>query len=525
MTDPLASAPKDCKNCPSFLEAHEAPGTFNRSIGSSICASHGYALGVPRASESQNKKLRIEKASNCPDYGHPKASQPRRETFVMLPDPVFRDPANIDIAKQDAVNTCSLCTAFIGESVVYSDLGWTAGLCAAKGKLLMTNRLSQEANGCEYRQFGPNRGSTTGLNMLPEYSESFLGGPTNPIAVYMREKTEGRIEPGEWPTDKEVTEDDIIAGIKAWRKFDDPSGLTDNSVYFPVFDAAYFDDDQRELIPVTGSDEHPELYVDHFGGMYALGVAWMELDETPALWAVPGAGKTELLRYASWIMQAPFNRVSITASSEVDDVIGKMMYTPERGTFFSYGVLPEAWQRPGVLCLDEPNVAKDPAVWHAIRPLTDNSKQLVIDQNEHEHISRNTDCYLGLCMNPAWDMRNVGAMEIADADVNRLFHIWIDMPPEELEREIIAARVKIDGWELSSQQMDSLMKTAKDIRANSAESELPITWAIRPQLKVARALKWFDPITAYRRAVADFLEPDAQQILFDQVRANWTLGN
>jgi MoxR-like ATPase len=217
-------------------------------------------------------------------------------------------------------------------------------------------------------------------------------------------------------------------------------------------------------------------------------------------------------------MQVPFRRISITSSTELDDIAGQMRYSPEKGTYFQYGRLPDAWNKPGVICLDEPNVANDPAVWHFIRPLTDNSKQLIMDMNEAESLDRHPDCYLGLAMNPAWDVRNVGAMEIADADANRLFHTFIDMPPEALEREIISARVALDGWELSHAQLDMIMGIARDIRGLG--DELPITWAIRPQIKVARALKWFSPIVAYKRAVGDYLSPDALEILLDQVRAH-----
>jgi hypothetical protein len=94
------------------------------------------------------------------------------------------------------------------------------------------------------------------------------------------------------------------------------------------------------------------------------------------------------------------------------------------------------------------------------------------------------------------------------------------MPPEPLEREIIAQRVKLDGWELSKNQMDMVMAVAKDLRALAKDGQLPITWAIRPQIKVARALRWFEPVTAYRRAAGDYLEPEALELMLDQVRAH-----
>jgi hypothetical protein len=86
---------------------------------------------------------------------------------------------------------------------------------------------------------------------------------------------------------------------------------------------------------------------------------------------------------------------------------------------------------------------------------------------------------------------------------------------------MIQARVRLDGWELSGEMLDCLMATATDLRQLSKDEVLPITWAIAPQIKTARALKWFTPVTAYRRAAGDSLEPEALQVMLDQVRAHW----
>lgn len=509
-----------CSNCPSFLRAHEAPGTFGRSVGAPMCARYGTVLARPGAPAQQTKDLQVHIANKCPEYGAPKPSTAGRDHTVMLPDPTARDLDKVDPSLREVCGSCGTCKNFVKEEVVAQATGWTAGLCSAKGKLIMGNRLTYEARNCEYRQLGMLRDSIGGMHFLPEYDAAFNTGAVNPTAAYFKAKATGFVEPGDWPTDRPVDEGDRAAGIISWRKFVDPDG-SGNEVFFPVYDAAFFEDAERALIPKTGSDEHPELYVDHFGGMYGLGVAWLELDETPVFWGRPGVGKTELLRYAAWIMQVPFRRVSITANTDIDDIAGKWEYSPEKGTYFRMGRLPDAWTKPGVLCVDEPNVASDPAIWHFIRPLTDNSKQLVLDMWDGRGLDRHNDCYMGMAMNPAWDARNVGALEIADADANRLFHTFIDMPPEPLEREIIQQRVKLDGWELSSQQLDMIINIAKDLRALEEQDMLPISWAIRPQIKVARALRWFSPITAYRRAAGDYLEPKALELLLDQVRAHY----
>lgn len=507
---------RSCFNCPSYLKSEEMTSLYGRAVNAPVCAHFGHVMGKPGMSQAQLKEIATKKAEGCPAYGQTPPAVPNRSLPVMLPDPTTREKMPTP-EQMELVGSCMTCRNFIPEEVVTNELGWTAGLCAARGKLLLGNRLTYEARNCEYRTFGMVRQTIGGMTLFPEFEEK---AKVSSVAGYFARKNQPVTDPGEYPTDQPVTEDERTAGIRAWRKVEDPEGWG-QPVFLPIYDASYFSDEDRVLIPKTGSDEHPELYVDHFGGLYGLAVAWLELDETPVLWGVAGVGKTELLRYAAWIMQLPFRRISITASTEIDDVAGKMLYSPEKGTYFEYGRLPDAWGKPGIICLDEPNVARDPAVWHFIRPLTDNSKQLVLDMNQGEVLDRHADCFMGMAMNPAWDVRNVGALEIADADANRLFHTFIDLPPEPLEREIIQERVKLDGWELSTDQLNMVIAIARDLRSLADADQLPISWAIRPQIKVARALRWFNPVTAYLRAAGDYLEPQQREILLDQVKQHW----
>jgi hypothetical protein len=493
-----------------------------------MCAAYGYVLGKPKASTQQNKAIEKERARTCDRYGQPKPHTPVRvNTEVFLGVPELRVGASDPIAAN--ISSCGACSKFIPEMAVAVETGWSAGVCAAKGRLILGPRQSGEAENCSYREFGAARNvdDLRRLTYLPLFSDSLASIPLSPIAAYFKAKEDGTniIEPSTYVSDAPLSAEDKDACIRAWRRIEDPDG-SGNAVYFPIFDPdellakEKITEAQRAMVPVTGSDEHPELYVDHFGGLYGLGVAWFGLDETPALWGQPGVGKTELLQYAAWIMQLPFVRISFTASSQVDEIIGSTKFDPERGTYFVYGDLPNGWTIPCVLCLDEPNTSP-PEVWQRVRPLTDNSKQLVIAENSSERLPRNEYCHMGMCMNPAWDIRNIGALELADADTNRLFHTYIDLPPEELEIEIIKERVKLDDWELNETQVKAIMATAKNIREQAEADNLPLTWAIRQQIKVARALRWYSPTTAYSRAAGDFLEPPAREILLDQVRANF----
>lgn len=506
---------RSCFGCPSLLQPSEAVAFFGKTVGVPMCARFGKPIGSMNSTQAQSEKVAKHIAKNCAEYGNPRPLSVMWSDVnlsVTMPDP---DTIGAPRVQPELVSSCNGCANFVRADVVAKDMGWAAALCAAKGKLLLANRYTYEARNCDERSFGRVRDTVNNLIMLPEYDDNFQGS-NDPIKQHFR-KRRNFVDPTEYESDKEVTEEEAAHGIRAWRALVDYD--TGNTVYLPIYRVDFFSPEEQAKIPRTGDDEHPEDYVDHGQLTYKVAVLWTELDETPGMWGQPGTGKTEFFRYMAWLMCLPFERFSITNSSELDDLAGKMHFDSERGTYFKYGRLPLAWVKPCVIVIDEPNTGP-PDVWQYLRPLTDNSKQLVNDMNEGERLQRHDDCYLGMAMNPAWDMRNVGATQIADADANRLMHVFVDLPPAELEREIIKTACAHDGWEIPRERLDTVMAIAEDIRGLSEDGTLNVSWAIRPQIKVARALRWFDYISAYRMASADYLEPQAQQELLDAVRAH-----
>src|SRR5690606_16808004 len=130
--------------------------------------------------------------------------------------------------------------------VVAERMGWTTGMCAAKGKLILSNSMVLEAKGCEYRSYGPNLRDASSLTVLPEYDDNF--GSFDPVRAFMASGgMSGVVDPNEYETDKPVDDDDREAGIRAWRRIEDPE--SGNHTFLPIFDPSHFSEAEQALIP------------------------------------------------------------------------------------------------------------------------------------------------------------------------------------------------------------------------------------------------------------------------------------
>ena len=515
--------PMTCLGCPSFLEGNKQRDTMSSDISGPLCASRMLPLVMPKQPKDAQSRALSHIASSCPSYGKEVELRRMPDEYAPLMD-VGVDKRAIGVVPDDQTNArCSDCTHFVKSVEIMTETGWTASLCKAKGSLMLDSKLSFYSRSCDSfkRRVGPSArtGNLDSFVFFDYFSPTF--GKVDAAANYRR-AMKAQVHPSEYPTDREVKESHRARGIRAWRKVIDPEGYG-APTFLPIYDVNFFPPNLRALVPVPEGDNRPDMYADHSGHLYSLAVMWRELDETPAFWGQGGVGKTEFANHMAWLMQAPFYRISINAGSELDDIIGKMLFEGNE-TVFHYGLLPRAWKSHGVILLDEPNTGPN-ELWQRIRPLTDNAKMLILSENKDERIPRGPDTYLVMAMNPQWDPRNIGTNTIGDADSSRLMHMFFDLPPREVEEEIIQVRLNgLDGWQLDSKQMRALMGVATDLRRASIDGSLHTSWGIRHQIKVARALKWWTPVVAYRRAVGDALEPSQLEFVLGAVNSHFQMG-
>lgn len=500
-----------CGSCTHLIPASRYEDQ-TRAFGAPVPAPMCEVLGIPMSSSNMSvpgKELASAEIG-CLHHSRlsPRPGRPGRHRFAADVRP--------GLAKSAVrPGSCTGCAFYITPPRMREAYGLPLAGCAAQGLLVPPGQGAALASGCDVGFEGR---ADAPLPPADQLTWPYRGNITVLTPGQELPRVPSQPEPTTVETDAEVSADDVALGIRAWRRIYDPENPASASVLMPVFDPAHFDDIERAKIPQTGDDEHPELYRDHQGLLYKVIVLWRHLGETPALNGFPGVGKTELFRYAAWSMQLPFERFSITNSTELDDLQGRVVFE-EGETRWQNGRVPTAWAKPCVIVIDEPNVGP-PDVWQFLRPLTDDSKQLVLDANKGERIDRNAHCYMGMAFNPAWDMRNVGTHEISDADGSRLMHIAVQPPDEEMEREIVTARCALDGYAIEPRLLTQIMGVAKDVRALAAEDGFPMHWGVRQQIKVARATRWFSASQAYRLAAGDLLDPETTDQLMVIVKSH-----
>jgi MoxR-like ATPase len=513
---------QDCRTCPSYTTDFETQrGQWGKVIGAPMCMRFNYMLGLGTNDTHgldadhvarHNEEVAIHFGSDCAEHGVPLPTDTRQ----------FVGTVSVSIGHQEyppagaaVLPTCNACSNCATASLTGETLGTPVSLCTAKGHLIFDP--ASEANGCDRACSGaPIRNSSdisSTFHFNPMFQLGFRARADIKMAALMEN---GRIRdtPLDYVTDKPVTDEERAEGIIAWREITDPEG-SGNSVYLPIFTPEVFTVGEQKLIPQAGDNEHPELYVDYSGLLYQYAVDGYTLGEAFCLVGEPGLGKTEFGRWLAYLKQVPFNRFPFTKATEIDDMVGKTLFSPERGTYWHDGRVTEAYRsQAGIIMLDELNLGPE-ETREMLRPMIDNSSQLVLDSGLGVSVSRGKHSRILISMNPAWDVRNLGTSELADAETNRMSFAFVGYPPEEVEEQILRERCALDGYEIPEDKLQAIIMIGKEIREAAAQHTFPGSWGIRQQIKVARKTRFYNLTRAYRQANLNYLDPDEATLVLD----------
>lgn len=530
--------PKSCLDCPSRLDPTQTVRFFGVSFGDDVstCAQYGHVLGKPGLGPDATERLYNAfgagaDGKGCSKHGEQPPPFTKDGTPVKAPRAlVVRPDADIHFRadgsprpaatdeERASIPSCLGCANFVPAPIVQAELGWNMGLCALQGRLITNNRVMVEKSNCTLPIAGTPRKDTDGLELIKVYKDVFSFatiGMTKAQAVF--DPTAAAEDPRSYVSDDELTDADKAYGIRAWRKVVHPRNPT-KSVLLPIFDELSFDEVERAKIPQMGDGSGVENYVDWAHLLYKMGATIMGMDKNPVLIGSAGTGKTEALQFLAWQCQMPFERISMTRTSEVDDLIGKWIFE-DGATKWINGRFTKGWSSRSVVVIDEYNAAPD-EVEQALRPCFDNVKQLVLDGGKGGRVARHPYSFIGLTMNPSWDVKYTGLNEISAAGLNRLSLVAVDLPNEETERAIIAKFCSANDIKITAKELDKVMAIAKELRVqcDPQTGVLPIAWGIRPQLAVVAALPYFELMEAYKLAAIDALDPIAANIVIALVK-------
>ena len=517
------STTKTCASCPSFLGVFEARTAFGDDATTPMCARFGRILANPEdLSEGAQKRVQIFIGTSCSSHGLDRPPDPPKlgSSSVWTPDLDLLEPPPEVPAVLDSCRDCrnfeeGEITVALGDGDVAYE---RVKRCGAQGLLLLDRDLTTRQIDCTWaqrRELGvlvpfPTRkmlGSyTDGVTLAPPATPPRPKKPATPDFV------EG--EPSEYATDVKVSDEDSHR-FAAWRRVISPfDGM---ELFLPVFRTDYFSPEEQALIPKTGSDAHPELYVDHAHLLWEFAAQSYSCDFTLTLVGEPGSGKTEGVRWLAWMLNMPFVRLGFTGYSEPEQFLGMYQASPERGTYLEPGFLPERWTREGFLLSDEFNTAPEEIV-QSYRSMNDSSRMLHIYR---EVFWRHDYCFHLMAVNPDWDFRNIGAKPLSDADTSRLSFMWMPQPDEKLLRKIIAGSVaKISGHEMDPDKLEQILAIGKDMRASSEQGTLSRSWTPRQEVKVGLLARYYPLDIAYRRALLDFISPAEQEVALTFIKSH-----
>lgn len=499
---------KDCTTCPSFLTASEAQSFFKMpSIRVPMCARFGYVMGIPsgtikegEASEAVTKHW----ASKCADHEKPAPSVP---TPQWQPALFMPDTAALQTPENDT--TCASCLD-CSNLFVATGMGVTG--CKPRGIVVHPERVVEEAAGCAWRNTKALGTSVTFLKpkMMPWFEA--------PVTVTKKRKPATTaalfttIDPTASDSDAPVAPEDADK-FRAWRKIETTRG---KEIFIPIFRTDYFPEDRQALIPTRGAgDGDPSLYVDHSGLMEKFAIVSYKRDMMLTLVGEPGSGKTEGVRWLAWQMNAPFVRLNYNEFSEPEQFVGQMG-VKQGNTLAEPGLLPINWELPCFLLSDEWNLPQE-GIQQIYRSMNDASRSLQLyDRTFHRHDL----CFHLTAINPAYDFRNIGAKELASADVRRLSYHFMPKPDKPTAKAIIIEAVRrVDDDVLPSAVVDAIMKISDDLQEASKQGKLPHHWTLSQDVKVARLALDFDLVTAYRIAYLDFVDPDTSATILSVIKS------
>jgi MoxR-like ATPase len=216
-----------------------------------------------------------------------------------------------------------------------------------------------------------------------------------------------------------------------------------------------------------------------------------------------GCGKSTLILQAAARMRKSICRMNLHGQNTVSDFIGKMEYEEGKGTFFKYGILPNAMKAGHWLLLDEVDFAS-PTVLHALQAVLEPTRKLFLPAT-NETVCAHKHFRVFCTANTTGKGDESGlysGVDILNAAFLRRFQIKfkLDYPDKESEKQIILSKFPLISITMLSKMLDFTTR----IRASIKKGEFHVTFSTAELLAWAHNCRYFSVQEAANITFLDF---------------------
>ena len=506
---------QSCLDCPSFMDVQEARDFFDdQTIRVPMCARMGYLFAEPQAGVNESdasENATDHYPSVCGFHGEARPSIPIKGSV----NPVLYMPDTAALTKITNDKSCTDC--FQCKNLFWDSDRDVYG-CKPRAVVVWSGLGEVLADDCSWAD-------SKGPLGIPNVKGTKLQAPFGvPVTIKPRQaRKPAAAAPSFVTTDPRTRDSDApvrpedVGKIRAYEKISGPK----QDYYLPIFDTDYFDEADREKIPTaTGDGDDPSLYVDYSGLVLKFMVESYALDMTMTLVGEPGSGKTTGVRHLAWRMNMPFTLLTFNEFTDPEEIFGQMQAS-NGSTYAAPGELPQAWIKPGVILSDEWNLGQD-GIQQGYRSMNDASRIIKFYGRTY---SRHADCFHLAAINPSHDVLNIGAKELASADVRRLSFHFMPVVDKATQKVIINEAIKrIHQTAVSGQTLDTILKISDDLKEMVKQGKLPHHWPLSQDLKVAMLSLHFPLMDAYKAAYFDYIDPDIAEVALATIKSHIPYG-
>lgn len=273
--------------------------------------------------------------------------------------------------------------------------------------------------------------------------------------------------------------------------------------------------------------EDPDYYFEPIKTatiLYALNTP----NENVLLTGPTGVGKSSIIIEIAARLNRPLYRINCDGHITRGDFVGQYLVHPEKGTYFQYGILPEAMREGGILLIDEYDVAPE-EILLVTQSVLEGAPLYITETNET--IKPHEDFRIVATGNTIGQIDTTGLYAGTRpqnfANLNRYkAYLHFDYLPKEQEIEIVYNKIKRIHKELKDEALQKIQEfitncvdIANTLRLANKEGEMFAVISTRNIVNIVDKFLFFGSIKyAFEIGFLNILNHDDRTIAYETIQ-------